>query len=84
MFTIAALFDLFRVHVRAAVAWERDLLRRAGLLPPSQDGIFHDLMDELLARWPAEAEEQKAALRCESIRWAKLYEPAGPALRHAA
>jgi hypothetical protein len=85
MVTTAALFDQFRMHVRAAVAWERDLLRRAGLrLPSPQDGMFDDLMDELLARWPGETEERKAALRCDSIRWAKLHEPAEPALRWAA
>ena len=87
MFSTAALFDLFRMHVRAAVAWERDLLRRVGVLPPSQDGIFDDLADELFARWPAEAQDRKVALRRESIRWAKLHEPAEPAepaWRHAA
>ena len=75
----AALFDLFRMHVRAAVAWERDLLRRVGLLAPSQDGLFDDLADELFARWPAQAQEQGAVRLCESIRWAKLHEPAEPA-----
>lgn len=87
MFKTAALFDLFRMHVRAAVAWERDMLRRAGLLPPSQDGIFDGLADELFARWPAEAQDRKAALRCEGLRWAKLHvpaEPARPAMRYAA
>ena len=87
MSNAAALFDRFRMHVRAAVAWERDLLRRVGVLPPSQDGIFDDLADELFARWPAQAQEQGAVRLCESIRWAKLHEtaePAEPAWRYAA
>ena len=76
MFTTAALFDLFRMHLRAAVAWEREVLRRAGLLAPSQDGMFDGLADELFARWPAEAQDRKAARRRNGIRWAKLYQPA--------
>ena len=84
MATPAALLDLFRMHMRVAVAWERDLLRRVGLLAPSQDGIFDGLADQLFARWPAEAQDHKATLRWEGIRWAKLHDPATPTLRYAA
>ena len=81
---VTAAFDRFRLHVRVAVAWERNLLRRIVLLPPSQDGTFDGLADELFARCSAEAEHQGATRRCQAIRWAKLHVPAEPVLCHAA
>lgn len=68
MLSTTDLLDLFRMHVRAALAWEQGVLRRVGLLPPSRDGMFDNLAVELFARWPAEAQDHKAALRCEGIR----------------
>lgn len=88
MTTAAQLFDLFRVHVSAAVAWERQaLLRlgiRLGLLRDPQDRMFEGLMDELLARWPADALDHPAARRHDGIRWAKLHEPSLAPMRLAA
>lgn len=88
MTTAAQLFDLFRVHVSAAVAWERQALRRLGvrlgLLPNPQDGMFDGLMDELLARWPVDALDHPAARRQDGIRWAKLHEPRLAPMRLAA
>lgn len=79
VFCATRLLTLYRSHVAEAVAWQRRgierLLCTLGRTPPSQDGMFEGLADELFARWPVEARERHASRPGDGIRWAKLHEP---------